>query len=85
MSNFFINHYGEKAQMKQLGKESIELAHAINDFLDGKDTLEHVQEEMGDCLNLIEQFSEHWNDGKLYCIVQAKQERQLQRIKEAGK
>ena len=82
MSNFFIDHYGEKAQMQQLSKEAIELVHSINDFFDGKDTLEHVQEEMGDCLNLIEQFQEHWNDGKLYGIVQQKQERQLQRIKE---
>jgi len=81
MGNFFINHYGEKAQMQQLAKEAIELAHAINDFLDAKDTLDHVQEEMGDCQNLIEQFSEHWNDGKIYVVVEEKRKRQMQRIK----
>ena len=67
--------------MQQLAKEAVELAHVLNDFLDNKDSLEQVQEEMGDCLNLIEQFQEHWNDGKIYCIVEDKRKRQLQRIK----
>jgi len=72
-------------QLRQLMKESIELAHVINDYLDGKDTLDHVKEEMGDCDNLISQFEEHWNDGAIHCIVKEKRERQLQRIREEKK
>ena len=82
LSNLFINHYGEAAQMQQLAKEAVELAHVINDYLDGKDTLEHVIEEMGDCQNLIGQFEEHWGDGKIFMVVREKQARQIQRIKE---
>jgi len=82
MNNIFIKHYGEKVQMQQLAKESIELAHAINDYLDGKDTLEHVQEEMGDCLNLVQQFDEEWGGGILFKWVKIKRERQLKRMSE---
>ena len=82
MSNIFINHYGENAQLGQLAKEAIELAHSINDYLDGKDTLDHVIEEMGDCDNLISQFEEHWGDGKIFMVVREKQARQIQRMKE---
>lgn len=81
MSRYFIDHYGEQNQLRQLAKEAIELAHAINDHLDGKDTIEHVKEEMGDCDNLIGQFAEYWNDGAIHCIVKEKRERQIQRIK----
>lgn len=80
--NFFINHYSEDAQMGQLAKEAVELAHAINNYRDGKGTLEQVKDEMGDCLNIIEQFSQHWNDGSVYNVVRRKQQRQLDRIKE---
>lgn len=80
MTRRFIDHYGVKAQLQQLTKEAIELAHAINDYLDDKDTLDHVQEEMGDVLNLLDQFSEYWADGKLYCIIAEKRKRQMQKI-----
>jgi len=79
--NMFIKHYGEKHQMEQLRKEAIELAHAIDEFADGKGSLENVQEEMGDCMNLLGQFEEHWGDGKLYCVVAQKRERQIERMK----
>lgn len=82
MGRFFIDHYGEKNQLRQLTKEAIELAHVINDFLDGKDTIEHVKEEMADCLNLIEQFEEYFNDAEISCIVQEKRKRQMERIKQ---
>ena len=38
-------------------------------------------EEMGDVLNIIEQFEQHWGDGRLYKIKFSKRERQLERIK----
>ena len=82
MSNFFIEHYGEKQQMVQLAKEAVELAHVINDFLDGKDTIEHVKEEMADCQNLIEQFEEHWGDAEIFKIKISKQKRQRLRIED---
>ena len=82
MSSIFIDHYGHDNQLKQLSKECIELAHAINDYLDDKDTLEHVKEEMADNLNLIQQFDEHWGGGELFKWVKYKRERQMSRIRE---
>jgi len=85
MSNFFIKHYGERRQFKKLIEECCELVIAIFFYLIGFDTLEHVQEEMGDVSNLIGQFEEHWNDGKIYCWKEFKQRRQMKRIKQEKK
>lgn len=79
--NYFVNHYGENKQLLQLSKECIELAHAINDYLDNKDTIDHIKEEMGDVSNLIEQFEEHFNDGVIFSWRIKKQDRQKERIK----
>lgn len=79
--NYFISYYGEKNQLIQLQKECTELAHAINDYLDNKDILEHVEEEMGDVSNLIGQFEEYWNNGNIYSWRVKKQARQMERIK----
>ena len=82
MSNFFIKHYGERHQLEKLHEEAAELIEAIGNYFEGKDTIDLVQEEMGDVSNLIGQFEEHWNDGKIYCWKESKQRRQLERIKQ---
>lgn len=81
MSNIFIQHYGVETQLKNLMKEAIELAHAINDYLDGKDTIEHIKEEMADCQNIIEQFEEHFNDASINIIKYQKQNEQREHMK----
>ena len=45
----------------------------------------NFKEEMGDVLNLIEQFEEHWNDGLIYNWKMFKRNRQIERIKNARK
>ena len=68
-----------------VGMEFFFFIEAIENYLIGKDTLEHIQEEMGDVSNLICQFEEHWNDGKVHCWKELKIKRQIDRIKKEQK
>lgn len=91
MSNVFIKHYGEDAQLKKLAEESIELIIAIYRrkkisvleiltlfFLKRKG--DNIYEEMGDVSNLISQFEEHENNGRIYQWRELKKTRQIMRI-----
>lgn len=95
MSNYFIKHYGEKTQLKKLAEECIELVIAIYRkkiisifeilklfFLKRKG--DNIYEEMGDVSNLISQFEEHENNGRIYQWRELKKTRQIMRI-ENGK
>lgn len=81
MTTRFIKHYGYDNQLRKLKEEAIELIEAIDGYLDGSDTQEHLTEEMADCLNLIEQFQEYGNDGEMLKIKLAKRARQDKRIR----
>ena len=87
MSNYFIDHYGEEAQYKKLAEELIELLIAlvnngkispleIKKIIRQKRNSSNIVEEMADVDNLISQFSEHFNDGKILAIKHEKQKRQ---------
>ena len=99
MSNYFISHYGEEAQLKKLAEECIELVIAIYNkkvisvfeiivlfFLKRKG--DNIYEEMGDVSSLISQFEEHEGNGRIYQWRELKKTRQIMRIenvKERGK
>lgn len=56
-----INHYGVSNQLKHFNEEVFELTQAIVDYEwffyeRGIDDKNHITEEIGDCLNFIEQF-----------------------------
>lgn len=80
MTTKYIEHYGYDNQLRKLKEEAIELIEAIDGFLEGSDTKEHLQEEQADVINLLEQFQEYDNDGEIMKIKLAKRARQDQRI-----
>lgn len=79
-----INHYGIEHQQEKLNEEHLELQKAITMYECGKDTKEHIAEEIADCENMLGQFREYYEIPKptitRVCIF--KQDRQLKRIKE---
>lgn len=76
MSNIFIQYYGVETQLKKLKEDAIKLASVIENYLNEKDTVEHVKEKMADCQNVIEQFEEHFNDASINIIKCQKQNEQ---------
>lgn len=72
-------HYGYEHQLHKLVEELRELETVI---LYDTENVEHIQEEMADVLNLIEQFmygNQNWF-GKILDIEEFKVKRQIQRI-----
>ena len=78
-----IKHYGYENQLLKLVEEMRELeAVIIND----PDNIEHIQEEMADVINLLEQIIIHksWYDA-IQVWKQYKINRQIRRIHEEWK
>lgn len=91
MTNYFIKHYGEAAQLNKLAEECIELVIALfrNKYITLPEIIKLIFikrkgsnyiEEMGDVSNLISQFEEHYNDGRVYQWRELKRTRQTMRI-----
>lgn len=80
-----INHYGIDNQLRQFTEEYFELVEAIikaeNEFEPIQD-IDHIAEEIADCLNLLSQFAEYYkiDDEQVYNIAAFKVNRQLERI-----
>lgn len=85
MGNFFVDYYGEDAQLEKLKEEAIELAHAIQRYQAGKGTMDEVKDEIADVSNISDCLQEHWGDGVVFKIICQKQRRQMERIKEEQK
>lgn len=95
-----FQYYGVRNQLKKFNEESFELIEAINDYERQKEAcenmgcsrihadveLEHIEEEIGDCLNMIEQFIGHYNldNDKITIKRTFKVDRQLDRIKNSN-
>lgn len=85
-----INHYGVLPQLKYFQSEVFELNEAIikaeNPFEPIQD-IEHIAEEISDCLVMIEQFQHYYgiSDEEIFKTMQFKIERQLKRIEENEK
>ena len=60
-----IEKWGEEAQLRQLQEEAAELIVVINHLLRGRDTWEHVCEEMSDVKILVDQISLIDNNNEL--------------------
>lgn len=77
-------HYGYEHQLKKLVEEIRELEQVI---INDPDNIDHLQEEMADVLNVIEQFmycNKNWF-GKIREIQEFKVKRQMKRMeKEQG-
>ena len=74
-------HYGYRNQLHKLVEELRELETVI---LYDTENVEHIQEEMADVLNLIEQFmygNQNWF-GKILDIEEFKVKRQIERIEQ---
>ena len=52
------NNYGYKNQLKKLSEEVYEFIEAVIEFENGKGSIEHVIEEMGDIETILYQFKE---------------------------
>lgn len=74
-------HYGEKAQLRQTQEELMEWHEAIEEYLNGTGTFEHMREEaadvsvMSDQFNLMFHCENDVNDIKRYKVA-----RQLKRM-----
>lgn len=80
-----INHYGINNQLRKLNEECFELEEAIinGELLDlDNETVNHIIEEIADCMVLLSQFKEYYDiDGRdILRIMNEKIERQLGRI-----
>ena len=51
-----FNHYGFRHQLGKLKEECLELVEAIDAYEKQQGSWSHVEEEMGDVLNVIDQF-----------------------------
>lgn len=82
MQQNIISHYGYENQLKKLVEELRELQDAI--IYENNES--HIQEEMADVLNLIEQIIEfkQWNEN-IYSRKWFKVKRQLKRIEHEKK
>ena len=81
-----LTHYGYENQIDHLRKECIELAHACDRYLDGKDELTAsggVIEEIADVMVLMGQLMPILGEGDIDEIMQEKIDRTLSRIEEA--
>lgn len=80
-----INHYGMSNQLRQFTEEYFELTeaiiHAENEFEPVQD-IDHIAEEIADCLVMIEQFRLYYNIplSEVKRIGKYKIDRQLERI-----
>lgn len=54
-------YFGSEKQLLKLVEELDELKEAIINFTDGKDTKEHVIEEIADVENLLYQITDLWD------------------------
>lgn len=79
-----INHYGPREEAKKLVEEAAELLEAVVDFENGKGNIEHVIEEVGDVMFVINQFIPYYDiqDYELEEVYKEKGDRQLERMKE---
>lgn len=76
-----IRHYGLRAQLDHMRKESVELAHALDRYLDGKDSFDHVEEEMADVLLLACQVMEYLEiEDRINAVMDMKVDRTLSHI-----
>ena len=76
-----FTHYGYEHQLRKLVEEMRELEQVI---INDPNNVQHIQEEMADVLNLIDQFHyccAGWC-GKIYRIKDFKVQRQIERIKQ---
>lgn len=62
-------YFGSEKQLLKLVEELDELKEAIINFTDGKDTKEHVIEEIADVENLIYQITDLWDCSNFLNIV----------------
>lgn len=62
-------YFGSEKQLLKLVEELDELKEAIINFTDGKDTKEHVIEEIADVENLLYQITDLWDCSNFLNIV----------------
>ena len=95
-----IQYYGIRNQLRKFNEECFELIEAVNDYEKQKEAcenmgcskvhadkeLEHMVEEIGDCMNMVEQFMYYYNIDfkKVIEIKHQKVHRQLERIKNSN-
>ena len=77
-----FNNYGYENQLKKLHEEVYELIESIIKYENGKDSIEHVTEELGDVEFLLYQFRSHYKikTRKIMNVRRFKARRQLGRI-----
>lgn len=77
-----FNNYGYENQLKKLHEEVYELIESIIKYENGKDSIRHVTEELGDVEFLLYQFRSHYKikPRKIMNIRRFKARRQLGRI-----
>ena len=79
-------YFGSEKQLLKLVEELDELKEAIINFTDGKDTKEHIIEEIADVENLIYQITELWNCSSfLHIVKDYKAARTVWRLSEGTK
>lgn len=78
-----INHYGLEHQQRKLAEEVFELQQAISLERYGEGDKDHIEEEMADVCNVLMEISNYYklNTVKMRKIMESKQDRQLERIK----
>lgn len=75
------NHYGLIHQLHKLLEECCELEEAIDGFLDSRDTIDHLQEEIADVKIMIYQIEYLLGkDNVVSNHADVKLERQIKRI-----
>lgn len=83
-----INNYGTLNQVRKFNEECYELTEAIFDYeytgvANNEKLIEHIAEEIGDVLNLVEQFMYYYNIDvqDVIEIKHKKIDRQLERMR----
>lgn len=78
------SHYGFKSQYFKILEELGELIEALVKNHDGRDSDDHVCEELADCQIMIWQLSSHYGKDAVDRWIRMKISRQLDRIRESS-